>query len=205
MGLLAMKDLYWAAGFLEGEGWFGKEMQITAAQVEREPLTRLQRVFGGSINWSAQSKRPAANPIYIWSVSGRIAAGIMMSLFTQMSSKRRASIRAALIAWKTKRVWARYRLSCLNGHPFTEDNTKVSNNGLNAHGKQRTRRYCRTCMRKHSRVYNEQHKEERRVLARVRSREWYANNRERARISQKLYNETKRIERLAVVSHNAQN
>lgn len=48
----------WAAGFLEGEGWFAyrdsrkgatSHPRMGANQVNREPLERLQALFGGNI------------------------------------------------------------------------------------------------------------------------------------------------------------
>lgn len=46
-------DLAWAAGFLEGEGSFcirsNGRWFLGAGQVDREPLERLQALFGGNI------------------------------------------------------------------------------------------------------------------------------------------------------------
>jgi hypothetical protein len=94
-------DLHWAAGFLEGEGFFGKASsgkghRVVARQVQREPLERLLAFFGGSICLvkPASMKRP----IYDWTTSGARARGIMMTLFVLMSPRRKQQIRDALRA-----------------------------------------------------------------------------------------------------------
>ncbi len=44
------QSIIWAAGFLEGEGYFERgKWRMGAAQVNREPLDRLKDVFGGNI------------------------------------------------------------------------------------------------------------------------------------------------------------
>ncbi len=46
-------DVAWAAGFIEGEGTFvcshGRGIRVKVVQVNREPLDKLQRLFGGKI------------------------------------------------------------------------------------------------------------------------------------------------------------
>src|SRR5207237_4509056 len=47
-----IRELCWAAGFLEGEGSFssyGGTEKVAAVQIRRPPLNRLRRVFGGAI------------------------------------------------------------------------------------------------------------------------------------------------------------
>jgi len=51
----------WVAGFLEGEGWFAfqgsrgprpsKRMRVGVAQVNKEPLERLQGFYGGKLSY----------------------------------------------------------------------------------------------------------------------------------------------------------
>jgi hypothetical protein len=93
-----VRDITWAAGFLEGEGSFKNTVttsQVRAAQVQREPLERLQALFGGSISLR-HDKRPTNSPIYVWSVSGTRARGVLLTLFTLMSPKRKEQIRKGL-------------------------------------------------------------------------------------------------------------
>ena len=107
---LMVHDLYWAAGFLEGEGWFGWSKQgkgkpvITCSQVQREPLDRLMRIFGSNIyERKAQTlaKHPLGKgPMWCWQTSGRKAAAIMMTLYSLMSPKRQTQIIESLDKWK---------------------------------------------------------------------------------------------------------
>jgi hypothetical protein len=67
-------DLAWAAGFLDGEGYFGLRKQtaayfvpvIEAAQVAtREPLDKLALLFGGSVN-----RRSGQRVAWTWKLAG---------------------------------------------------------------------------------------------------------------------------------------
>lgn len=91
-------DLAWAAGFLEGEGSFlcgnGSE-NVTAVQVNPEPLGRLKQVFGGSVSLKEDSRKNTQDHL-VWMTSGARARGIMLTLFTFMSERRQGQIIAAL-------------------------------------------------------------------------------------------------------------
>ena len=98
------EDLYWAAGFLEGEGCFGSKITANpqhasiaaqASQVNREPLEWLQEIFGGSIR-SYPSGRPRQSPHYTWRVCGARARGVVFTLFSLLSKKRQTQVRCSL-------------------------------------------------------------------------------------------------------------
>lgn len=99
-----LMNLAWAAGFLEGEGWFGKSKPnsfggegIRVNQVNKEPVEKLQSFFGGSLSrYKHSCKQPNANDFWVWSVSGSRARGIMLTLFSFFSLKRKIQILAAL-------------------------------------------------------------------------------------------------------------
>ncbi len=100
----ATTDLYWAAGFLEGEGSFLAHTgccRVSANQVQRQPLERLAFLFGGSIRYHK-------NKIWVWRINGTWARGVMMTLFGLMSFKRKGQIRKALSAWANKKRVRRY-------------------------------------------------------------------------------------------------
>ena len=46
--VISVRNLAWAAGFLEGEAGFGRGL-ISVGQVQRWPLEELQTMFGGRI------------------------------------------------------------------------------------------------------------------------------------------------------------
>jgi len=94
------KDVYWAAGFLEGEGCFlgpnrsRRSHSVSAGQVNRQPLRDLQDVVGGRIRLARKAK-PRSN-IFQWVVYGARARGLMMMVYPFMSNVRKDQIRIAL-------------------------------------------------------------------------------------------------------------
>lgn len=98
-------DLYWAAGFLEGEGCFSPggtnrdQPHINASQVHKEPLEKLQRILGyGNITW--RKPRKNTNGCWIWTITGRKAAAVQMTLYSMLSSRRQAKIKEILDRWR---------------------------------------------------------------------------------------------------------
>lgn len=147
-------DLYWAAGFLEGEGCFASResphpkwkvptlgIDVLAVQVQKEPLERLQRWFGGSLRQREQTPSTHGyeqQPIWRWSLTSSRGIGLMMTLYKLMSPIRQEQIRKAIAMWRArplKRHWAH----CVYGHEFDEANTRQKK----AHGY--TFRKCRRC------------------------------------------------------------
>lgn len=90
-----IRDLEWAAGFLEGEGCFrhnGGSQTVTAPQKDIETLVRLQSLFGGKLGLV----RTRGFLSHTWTVSGSRARGVMMTLYGLLSNRRKAQIRRAL-------------------------------------------------------------------------------------------------------------
>lgn len=140
---VTVRDLAWAAGFLEGEGYFGgRNAVVSCAQVQRWPLEELYRICGGTISGPTQrqSANKKSSPIYLWSASGRSGAGIMMTLFTLMSPKRKEQIKTTLEEWKKRKVQQKFRQFCPHGHEYTAENTYIYANGAGKIG-----RHCKTC------------------------------------------------------------
>lgn len=142
-------ELYWAAGFMEGEGSFKFQkpggLAITAAQVQKQPLDRLQAILGGSITGPHLPKNPKHHAQYHWQASSARAAGMMMTLFSLLSPKRKEQVRLALAGWKTTAIHNKYKTHCKNGHPLNTAVIRVE------HGKQRRR--CVICARIAGREY----------------------------------------------------
>ena len=107
--MVSTAELYWAAGFMEGEGSFGAYrsntancvLRTTVSQVQREPLERLQKMFGGNISVIKRIKeRRNRQDIFQLYWIGSKSAAIMMTLFDLMSPKRKDQIETALKAWR---------------------------------------------------------------------------------------------------------
>lgn len=129
-------DVAWAAGFLEGEACFSKSkttINIQCSQVQREPLERLQRIFGGKI-YDCGKNRP--KPYGTWSLYGNAAAGVMMTVLGLMSPRRTSQIVAALDFWKRPLNRSQDRTHCPRGHEYAGDNLIFSKSGG---------RLCREC------------------------------------------------------------
>ena len=125
--MLRMIDLGWAAGFLEGEGWFGGgqgycSITMGAGQKEREPLERLQKLFGGKIILR-KGNGFNRSEIWWWTLNSLESPGVMMTLYSLMSGRRQKTIREALAVWKTKRRMRQDGAAiCVNGHEITGHN-----------------------------------------------------------------------------------
>lgn len=129
--MVTPRQLEWAAGFLEGEGPFVMDpgIRVSAGQVQREPLDRLVALFGGRI-------RPVTGRnLHAWQVSGKAAAGIMMTLYGLMSPRRKDQIARSLAAWMKKPLANQDKTRCSRGHDYAGANL------LRVHG----RRRCRAC------------------------------------------------------------
>lgn len=101
--MIAVRDLCWAAGFIEGEGTFSVtnriNLRLAVPQVERAPLERLQHLFGGNIRWSERPR--GARHIHTWSLNvTHQVAGIAMSIYGIVGPRKRAQIGKCLAAWR---------------------------------------------------------------------------------------------------------
>lgn len=94
--MISAIEIGWVAGFLEGEGSFTGWTGVKAAQKQLEPLERLQALFGGSLSRHG-------NDMHIWQLYGARARGLMMTLYSLMSPRRKEQIRKQLHFWKARR------------------------------------------------------------------------------------------------------
>lgn len=160
--MVRLHEVYWAAGFLEGEGCFSatrNAVMITATQVQREPIDRLLQYFGGKVGRYHSATRQANGhaAIHTWTLYGAKARGVAMTLYVLMSPKRQAEIIKQLDKWKSF-VGQRYRTlppACPAGHVYTTANVYTYPDGR--HG-------CRECARTASRLYQEKRREAAREL-----------------------------------------
>lgn len=151
--MLTPRELEWAAGFLEGEGSFVNRKNIpgvVAAQVQREPLDRLQGMFGGKM-YLRPSAKVGRQPCYFWALYGIAAAGLSMTMLTLMSSRRRQQILSSLARWRSVRARRGLWKTCKHGHAFAGSNIQLVH--LGKEGGLNSQRYvasgiyrrCREC------------------------------------------------------------
>src|SRR5262245_32700072 len=110
-------DIAWAAGFLEGEGTFqiARAILVSACQIQRQPLERLQELFGGAIR---ERLTPKGKLIHYWQVYSQMAASIMMTIYPLMSPNRQKQIRIALENWRKRQIAQQQKTACPRGHPY---------------------------------------------------------------------------------------
>ena|SRR5690242_5235576 len=136
-----VKELYWAAGFLEGEGsfpWRKKsnhhQLAIQASQVNPEPLYRLRHHWGGSVYGPITPKGSTRKPFFAWFLGGPKAAALDMMLYSLMSGVRQEQIKAGLIGWRTIALAPKHKTHCKRGHTLSD-----------AYAMANGRRSCRQC------------------------------------------------------------
>ena len=115
-----MKDLYWLAGLLEGEGYFqlsgtGRSLLVGVAMTDLDAIEKTQRLIEGAPirGYLLKSRKT----FWRTQVYGAKAAGLMMTLYLLMGVRRRAKIRELLSWWKPRpvplgyqsRVWGKRR------------------------------------------------------------------------------------------------
>lgn len=99
-------DLYWLAGWLEGEGCFtasyrqghGLIIKIQASSVDRDTIEHAAEIAGGRVNGPyVNSSRPGCQPFYNWTLGKRAeVVPLLRSLCPLMGRRRKAKIEEAL-------------------------------------------------------------------------------------------------------------
>ena len=142
-------ELYWAAGFLEGEGSFigskKSAFQVTACQVQKQPLERLVKLFGGTLFWREPGNL-RQHAIWRWVRCGKYAAGIMMTLYSLLSPRRQEQAKSALTHWKSLKI--KDRELCRKGHEYKTVGVYIAPAGW---------RTCRECKRASQHKYMQSH------------------------------------------------
>lgn len=146
MNNISQQDFGWIAGFLEGEGSFGKtshktkqgydggSIYICASQVQLYPLEKIQKLLGGNIHKRSHNNgNPKHKDYYSWQVCGMTAEQLMKDLFSLMSPKRQQKI-AELLSWYDSLPGSNFRKNgrthCRKGlHAWTNENIRLDHKG----------------------------------------------------------------------------
>lgn len=94
----SLADLHWIAGFTEGEGsfgFYGGTECVQVSQVDTEPLAKLKRLLGGSVNMKDEP-RGNRQQSFSWMATGARARGVMLTLYPLLSLRRQEQIAKAL-------------------------------------------------------------------------------------------------------------
>lgn len=108
-------NIYWLAGWLEGEGAFiwNKARStpiIEARSIDVGTVRRVAKLMGGLVR-APKYNGPKSQPISQVSVTGANAVGWMMTIYPLMEPRRRAQIRMVLEKWRAR---GKPRKNCLN-------------------------------------------------------------------------------------------
>lgn len=152
----ALTDIYWVAGLLEGEGYFGRNgstIIVRCAMTDLDTIERLAAIIGvGQVFEHGATK--GHKPIWDWGIYSKNAAQWMMTLWPLMGTRRRQRISELLEWWATIPLPGyvnRRKTHCVNGHPFDPEN-------IYWHGPKGTKRCCRVCRSQAKRRWHEQRK-----------------------------------------------
>lgn len=102
---MSTADIYWLAGYLEGEGSFGYKdwsPRITFQTTDFDVAHHAGLLLGRGPRGPLQ-RSPSRKPIWYTAAYGQRAASWMMTLYALLGVRRQASIRNALQRWRVSR------------------------------------------------------------------------------------------------------
>jgi hypothetical protein len=107
-------QIFWLAGILDGEGWFGynksSQLFVGIESTDKDIVANIAKIFSykirtrhrkdSRIKWNKSNFKPT----YTVVIAGEKAAGLMMSLLgiKNLSQRRRQKIISLLIQWKQR-------------------------------------------------------------------------------------------------------
>ena len=98
-GVIENDDLYWLAGLLEGEGWFGTSRsrqgkhypRITVNMCDRDVIERIAKLFGTNVN-GPYKYRTNKSSLWYTSANGVKAVQFMRLLYPLLHERRQTQI-----------------------------------------------------------------------------------------------------------------
>lgn len=149
-------ELYWAAGFFDGEGtagfYAGSQLHLRVGQSTKEPLERFQKAVGGGHVTGPQKPHGRGKlPVYVWQIFARTEAIRIAKLLIPLVCNKREQIQKALdaaLAYEPRQ--GSNMKVCRKGHSFTSDNIYTDKRGF---------RGCIECQRVRNREWMRKHKD----------------------------------------------
>jgi len=114
--MTSLSDIYWVAGYLEGEGYFGYgkanghrskslTFKISVGSTDRDVVEKASRILSGIVrlhsNGNGIRNGYAKKQVYDFTIHGSKAIQWMMTIYPLMSIRRKARIKETILAWKS--------------------------------------------------------------------------------------------------------
>lgn len=148
-----LKDLYWLAGILEGEGSFTNESnspRIQLKMTDRDVVHAARMMINPNAELSVARFDNEYKTAYILIIQGNLAIQWMMTLYPLMYSRRKERIRSIIAKWKTNERRDKGVDTCKHGHRLLREGIDyiLSRNSNYSYSKK-----CRKCARLTNRLY----------------------------------------------------
>lgn len=125
-----IKQLYWLAGLLEGEGCFSlnKGMpSISLNMTDEDVVVQARNIMCPTYSINIYNP-PKGKPAYSFHFGGNLAISWMMTLYSLMKRRRKEKIRELIFIWLGKRDRKIQGANvCKNGHLIEGDNLYIEN------------------------------------------------------------------------------
>ena len=98
---LSSQDINWLAGIFEGEGWFGWDARNHSTKsyigmTDKDIIDKIQNLLRGAGSRHTRFRPNSRKELYELTISGVDAAGLMMTIYSLMGTRRQEQIRRAL-------------------------------------------------------------------------------------------------------------
>lgn len=101
-----VREIYWLAGLLEGEGWFSMTngyVQIGVKMTDLDTIMRARDIMNPGGHIQVYKANPPRQAQYALSLYGVTAAQWMMTIYPLMGVRRKARIAQLLQHWRSQR------------------------------------------------------------------------------------------------------
>lgn len=155
-----IKNIYWLAGLLEGEGYFASRKSkdvyycpvISIQMTDSDIIYRAKSIMGGTASVTSYIPSNEKYKVkYTYSIQGDLAIQWMMTLYPLLGDRRKAKVKEVILSWKNYQRGNRSNHSeyCLKGHHISGENMYLyTKDG-------REYRSCRTCRSHYNKTYSD--------------------------------------------------